>query len=223
MRKTDWDLVIKPRSSLFNLNLKEIWHYKDLVVLFVKRDFVSPYKQTILGPDLVFYPTDSYYHCFCCIFGNIAKIPTDGITAGLFYMSGITLWNYFSACLTSTIKYICYQMPDIFGKVYFPSLVLPLSKVISNIIKFGIQFDYLLLAMILVSILMDMFIRIFSIYWIFTPVLILFMAGIGLGLGHYSFFPYYEIPGSDFPDLICSSTRHVCNSYCLPDSFLANQ
>ncbi len=145
--KENWDLVIRPQSSLFDLHLKEVWHYKDLIGLFIKRDFAAQYKQTILGPLWHIIQPILTTAIFLLLFGKIARIPTDGIQPVLFYMSGITLWNYFSACLTSTSNTFVINAP-IFGKVYFPRLVIPLSIVFSNIIRLGIQFALLIAAMI---------------------------------------------------------------------------
>ncbi|OCX54572.1 ABC transporter permease [Mucilaginibacter sp. PPCGB 2223] len=176
-----WDLEIKPKSSLLNINLKELWHYRDLMWLFVRRDFVAQYKQTILGPLWhVIQPVFTTL-MFLLVFGKIAKISTDGIEPILFYMSGITIWTYFSTCLTNTANTFVANAP-IFGKVYFPRLILPLSVVMSNIVKFGIQF-LLLFVMMLYFALFKHIPIVFSVNWLLIPVLILLMAGIGLGCG----------------------------------------
>ena len=142
-----WDLIITPKSGFFDLRLRELWKYRDLLTLFVRRDFVAQYKQTVLGPLWhVIQPLFTVL-IFLIIFGRIANIPTDGIQPVLFYMSGITIWNYFSSCLTNTSNTFTVNA-SIFGKVYFPRLVLPLSVVISNIIRFGIQFLLLVAMMI---------------------------------------------------------------------------
>ena len=176
----EWDLVIRPQSSFLDLNLGEVWRYKDLILLFVKRDFASQYKQTVLGPVWHLIQPILTTAIFLLLFGKIANIPTDGIQPVLFYMSGITLWNYFSGCLVSTSNTFITNAP-IFGKVYFPRLVIPLSIVISNIIRLGIQFALLLAAMIWYHF------RGFPIYfgfsWLWIPVLLLLIAGISLGLG----------------------------------------
>jgi lipopolysaccharide transport system permease protein len=176
-----WDLVIKPSNSLFDLNLKEIWRYRDLLLLFVKRDFTAQYKQTILGPFWNLIQPILMTLMFLLVFGKIANIPTDGIKPSvLFYMSGITIWNYFSVCLTSTSSTFVTNAP-IFGKVYFPRLVMPLSIVISNIVRFGIQFALLLAMMIYFN---------FAGYplhlqwsWLLVVPVLLLMGGLGLGLG----------------------------------------
>lgn len=176
-----WDLEIKPQASLFDLNLKEVWKYRDLMMLFVRRDFVAQYKQTILGPLWHVIQPVLTTIMFLLVFGKIANIPTDGIEPILFYMSGITIWNYFSTCLTATSNTFVANA-GIFGKVYFPRLVLPLSVVISNIIKLGIQFGILFLGMIWFAIFKNIPIQ-FGVNWLLIPVLVIIMAGIGLGLG----------------------------------------
>src|SRR4026209_2508563 len=128
-----WDQVIQPKAKLLDLNLKEVWRYRDLLMLFVKRDFTAQYKQTVLGPLWHFIQPILTTLVFLLVFGKIANIPTDGIEPILFYMSGITIWNYFSACLTSTSNTFVANA-GIFGKVYFPRLVIPLSTVLSNLV-----------------------------------------------------------------------------------------
>jgi lipopolysaccharide transport system permease protein len=176
-----WDMVLKARTSLFELNLREVWRYRDLMWLFVRRDFVAQYKQTILGPIWHVIQPLLTTLIFLFLFGKVARIGTDGIEPILFYMSGITIWNYFSACLTTTSTTFVTNAA-IFGKVYFPRLVIPLSVVFSNIIRFGIQFLLLLVFMILYLIFKGVSIHLTS-YWLFIPLLIGIMAGIGLGLG----------------------------------------
>lgn len=180
--QNDWDLVIKPRSSILKLNLKEVWHYRYLLVMFVKRDIVAVYKQTILGPIWFFIQPILTTIVYVVIFGNIAKISTDGLPQILFYLAGITIWNYFSEILTSTSNTFVVNA-NIFGKVYFPRLVLPLSKVISGLIKFGIQFLLFVLTLFYFlfkgSTVHPDFIGILF----FTPVVLIIMAGLGLGLG----------------------------------------
>jgi len=176
-----WDLEIKPKASLLDLNLKEVWRYRDLMMLFVRRDFVAQYKQTILGPLWHIIQPVLTTIMFLLVFGKIANIPTDGIEPILFYMSGITIWNYFSTCLTATSNTFVANA-GIFGKVYFPRLVLPLSIVISNIVKLGIQFGILFLGMLWFAIFKNIPIQ-FGVQWLLIPVLIIILAGIGLGLG----------------------------------------
>ena len=175
-----WDIVLQPKTSFFKLNLKEVWRYRDLMWLFVRRDFVSQYKQTILGPLWHLIQPLLTTLMFLFLFGRVARIGTDGIEPILFYMSGITIWNYFAACLTNTSTTFVMNAA-IFGKVYFPRLVMPLSIVISNIIRLGIQFGLLLLCMVIYA--FKGVPIIISAYWLLLPVIVLVMAGIGLGLG----------------------------------------
>jgi len=135
----EWTEVISPQSHLLDLKLLEVWRYRDLLVMLVKRDFVATYKQTILGPLWFFIQPLLTTITYMVIFGNIAKISTDGLPMTLFYMAGITLWNYFSECLNKTAT-VFKDNANIFGKVYFPRLIMPLSIVISNLVRFGIQF-----------------------------------------------------------------------------------
>jgi lipopolysaccharide transport system permease protein len=175
-----WDLVLEPKAALFDLQLKEVWKYRDLLVLFVKRDFVAQYKQTILGPLWHFIQPIFTTIVFMLVFGKIANIPTDGIQPALFYMSGISIWNYFSACLTATSNTFVANA-GIFGKVYFPRLVMPLSTVMSNMVKFGIQFLLLLAVMSWYGIKTGHFY--FGVGWLLIPLLVIMMAGLGLGMG----------------------------------------
>ena len=171
---------ITPKKHLLDVNLKELWSYKDLLFLFVRRDFVSVYKQTILGPIWFFIQPIFATIMFTVIFGKLAEIPTDGLPQVLFYMSGITCWNYFSECLNKTSNVFILNAP-IFGKVYFPRLILPISIVISNLFKFGIQF-FLFLAILLYFYFNGSTIQP-NIYMLILPFLILLMAGLGLGFG----------------------------------------
>ncbi len=175
-----WTEVITPRTNLFDLRLGEVWKYRDLLWLFVRRDFIAQYKQTILGP--LWHVIQPLFTTiiFLFLFGRIANIPTDGIQPVLFYMSGITIWNYFAACLTSTSNTFLANA-NIFGKVYFPRLVLPLSVILSNVVRFGIQFGLLLVMMIWYQ--FHGYPIHLTGYWICIPILIILMAGIGLGLG----------------------------------------
>ncbi|MBI2268848.1 MAG: ABC transporter permease [Bacteroidetes bacterium] len=177
----NWTHIIKPSYSLFDLNLKDVWRYRDLIGLFVKRDFVAAYKQTILGPLWHFIQPLFTTAIFLLVFTKIARIPTDGINPVLFYMSGITLWNYFSSCLMGTSNTFG-SNAGIFGKVYFPRLVSPISTVISNLMKFGIQFLLLIVVMIWFAIIKgDHFY--FGWSWLLIFPLLIILAGLGLGLG----------------------------------------
>lgn len=175
-----WDLEIKPKASWWDLQLKDIWRYRDLLMLFVRRDFVSVYKQTILGPLWFFIQPILTTITFTVIFGNVAKIPTDGLPQILFYMSGIVAWSYFSDCLDKTSS-VFVSNASIFGKVYFPRLVVPLSIVISNLLKFAVQF-LLLLLFLLYFIVKGANVHP-NMYILLTPFLLVIMAGLGLGFG----------------------------------------
>lgn len=176
----EWDLTIEPHSSLFKLNLKDVWRYRDLLWLFVKRDFVSFYKQTILGPLWFFIQPLFTTIIFTFIFGNLAGISTDGLPQPLFYMAGITAWNYFADCLTKTST-VFKDNANIFGKVYFPRLIMPLSIVASNLVRFIVQ--------MILFVMMIAYYAIqganFHFTWAISlfPFLILLMALLGLGLG----------------------------------------
>ncbi len=180
IQQDTWDLVIKPQTSLFDLNLIDVWRYRDLVWLFVKRDFTAQYKQTILGPLWHFIQPVFTTIVFLIVFNRIAKIPTDGIEPAVFYMSGITIWNYFSSCLNGTSNTFVANA-GIFGKVYFPRLILPISVVLSNMVKFGIQLILLLLVMGYFAIKGGHFYIGWS--WLLIPVLVVMMALLGLGVG----------------------------------------
>lgn len=175
----EWDHVIESKSSLFDLRLKEVWHYRDLLVLFVRRDFVTVYKQTILGPLWFFIQPILTTITFTIIFGNVAQLSTDGAPKLVFYMAGITLWNYFSSCLTS-VAGVFNANAGIFGKVYFPRLIMPLTIVISNLMKFGVQF--LMFIIFVIYFFTNGQIQPNS--WVLlTPFIILLMAVISMGIG----------------------------------------
>jgi lipopolysaccharide transport system permease protein len=173
--------VITPRKSLFDLKLDEIWYYRDLFVLFIKRDITVTYKQTILGPLWFFIQPLLTTLMFLLVFGRIAGIPTGGVPPVLFYMGGITVWNYFSECLRLTSDTFV-KNAGLFGKIYFPRIITPLSVVSSNLVKFGIQFT--------------LFLAVFVYYYFFTdaavhpnitllllPAYILILAVMALGFG----------------------------------------
>lgn len=178
----DWLFEITPKNKFFSLNLKEVWQYRDLLFLFVKRDVITVYKQTVLGP--LWYLIQPLFTAitFTIIFNNVAGINTGNVPPFLFNLAGITVWNYFTACLNGTSDTFKANA-GIFGKVYFPRIITPLSVVISNLIKFGIQFF--------------IFIAFYCYYYIqgkdlslngsvlLFPLLILVMGILGLGLGMF--------------------------------------
>jgi lipopolysaccharide transport system permease protein len=176
-----WDMIISPKRNLLDLRLGELWHARDLVMLFVRRDFVSVYKQTILGP--LWYPIQPLLTTvvFTVIFNSIAKLPTDSLPPFLFYMSGTVVWAYFASCLTKTSETFVGNA-NLFGKVYFPRLAVPVSILISNLITFLIQFAFFL-AFMLYFVLTGTGIQVNWLWIALSPVLLLMMAGLGLGLG----------------------------------------
>lgn len=175
-----WDLILRPKTGWFDLHLSDLWRYRDLTMLFVWRDFVAQYKQTILGPLWHIIQPLFTTLLFTLIFGRVAKLPTDSLPPMLFYMAGITCWNYFAECLNrSSGTFI--NNASIFGKVYFPRLCVPVSIVISNIIKFAIQFA-LFLAMMGFYYAKGEPVHLNSLV-LLTPVLVLIMAALGLGVG----------------------------------------
>ncbi|HTN46491.1 MAG TPA: ABC transporter permease [Flavipsychrobacter sp.] len=174
-----WDIVIEPKNSLFSLNLKDVWRYRDLLQLLVKRDFISIYKQTILGPLWFFIQPLLTTAMYLLIFNKVANLSTDDVPPLLFYLAGITCWNYFSETLTKTSDTFITNA-SIFGKVYFPRLIIPLSIVFSSLIRLVIQFALFMIFWVYYiyqgAVQPNMYVLLF-------PVLLLMMAALGLGLG----------------------------------------
>ena len=176
----DWLFVIKPRHKFLSLNLREVWQYRDLLFLFVKRDIITVYKQTVLGP--LWYLIQPLFTSltFTIIFNNVAGINTGSVPPFLFNLTGITVWNYFTACLNGTSDTFKVNA-SVFGKVYFPRIITPLSIVISNLIKFGIQF------LIFIAFYIFYYLKgvnlILNGFAVFFPFLIIIMGILGLGLG----------------------------------------
>lgn len=177
----DWTIEIYPHDSLLSLRLGEVWRYRDLLMLFVRRDFVALYKQTILGPLWYLIQPLMTTVVFTLIFSKIAKIGTDDIPPVLFYLAGITLWSYFSECLTK-VSDTFFANQQIFGKVYFPRIIVPLSLVTSGLIKFGIQFMLFIGMIGFFTIFRGVDLQI-NAYALLTPFLILIMAMLALGFG----------------------------------------
>ena len=176
-----WTTEIRPKTSLLDVDFGELWRYRDLCLLFVKRNIITQYKQTILGPLWYLVQPTLTTVMYMIVFGGIAKISTDGLPQPLFYLAGICLWQYFADCLTKTSNTFV-DNAGIFGKVYFPRLVVPLANVISNLVRFVIQ--------------LMLFFAVYAYYLIFTdvnvtpnlyallfPVLVLILAGLALGFG----------------------------------------
>jgi lipopolysaccharide transport system permease protein len=177
----EWTDVITPTSKWYQLNLREVYDYKDLLFLFVRRDFVSQFKQTILGPLwFVIQPVLQAFTMYF-VFGKMAKIGTDGLPAFLFYLSGTILWSYFADCLNQNAKTFTGNA-NIFGKVYFPRLIIPISVVISNFFKLTIRLGLFILAYAYYAIFTDANLIVSPYIWVFIPLVIL-MAGYGLSLG----------------------------------------
>jgi lipopolysaccharide transport system permease protein len=178
--KEYWDIEITSKTSLLDLKLKDTWEYRDLLFLLVRRDFVSFYKQTILGPLWFFIQPLFTTIIYTFIFGNLASIPTDGLPQPLFYLAGITAWNYFSDCLNKTSG-VFSANAGLFGKVYFPRLIVPLSTVVSNLIRFGVQMALFFIMMAIYAIKGANIHP--NAYILLFPFLLLLMAMLGLGLG----------------------------------------
>lgn len=181
VNEQQWTTEIRPRESLFSVDLKEIWRYRDLFVLFVKRNIITQYKQTMLGPLWWFIQPLFTTVMYMVVFGGIAKISTDGMPQPLFYLAGIAFWQYFADCLNKTSNTFV-SNAGIFGKVYFPRLISPLSDVASNLVRFAIQ--------------LGLFLIIYIYYYVFTdapihpnwcallfPLLVIMLAGLALGFG----------------------------------------
>lgn len=175
-----WDLEIKPQDSLFNLHLRDVWNYRDLLWLLVRRDFVSFYKQTILGPFWFFVQPLLTTLMFTLVFGKMGGFSTDGLPPVLFYMAGITAWNYFADCITKTST-VFKDNAAIFGKVYFPRLIMPLSIVVSNLVRFAVQFFLFLLIIAYYAFKGTSFHFTWAI--LLFPVVVVLMAALGLGSG----------------------------------------
>jgi lipopolysaccharide transport system permease protein len=177
----NWDLVIKPQSSLLDIPWRDIWRYRDLLRMFVKRDVITVYKQTVLGPIWFVVQPILTTAIYILVFGNIAGISTDGMPKILFYLSGIVIWNYFSETFNQTSVTFT-QNAAIFGKVYFPRLIMPLAKVASSLIKFFIQFAFLLVVYLYFILSGNETIHP-NITLLLIPVYVIMMAGLGLGFG----------------------------------------
>lgn len=175
-----WTEIIEPKTKLLDLRLNELWRYRDLVLMFVRRDFVANYKQTILGPIWFFLQPLLTSLTYIFIFGRMAGLSTDGLPMMVFYLAGITIWNYFSETLTKTAT-VFKDNAQMFGKVYFPRLTMPFSIVVSNMVRFFIQF---LLFIIIWAYYLAKTDSIHpNLYILLTPVLVIIMGLLALGLG----------------------------------------
>lgn len=180
MKETEWDIEIKPHDKLLSVDFKELWRYRDLCSLFIRKNIVVQYKQTILGPLWYLIQPMLTVVMFMVVFGGIAGIPTDGVPQPLFYLGGICLWQYFSDCLNATSNTFV-SNAGIFGKVYFPRLIMPISSVLSNLLRFGIQFGLFIVVYVIYA-----FVGCSAhpnLYALLFPLLVLMMAGLSLGFG----------------------------------------
>ena len=176
-----WTTEIKPKNKLLQVDFKEIWQYRDLWSLFVKRDIITQYKQTILGPLWYVIQPLMTTIMYMVVFGGIAQISTDGLPQPLFYLAGICMWQYFADCLNKTSSTFTTNA-GIFGKVYFPRLIVPLSTVTSNLIRFGIQFLLFVIVYLYYALFTSVSIHT-NLYALLLPVLVLMLAGLALGFG----------------------------------------
>ena len=181
MNEENWTTVIKPKNRLLDVNLKELWRYRDLISLFIKRNIITHYKQTILGPIWFLVQPAITVIMYMVVFGGIAGIPTDGIPRPIFYLAGTCMWQYFADCLGKTSNTFV-NNAGIFGKVYFPRLAIPISDVVSNLLRFAIQFGFFLVVYAFYAIFEDFGFR-FNWYALLFPLLILMLAGLALGFG----------------------------------------
>lgn len=182
MEEENWDLVIKPKDKLFSVDFKELWAYRDLCSLFVKRNIITQYKQTILGPVWFVIQPALTVLMYMIVFGGIAGIPTDGVPRPLFYLAGTCMWGYFSTCLTSTSNTFV-NNAGIFGKVYFPRIVMPISTVISNLLRFGIQLGFFVFVYLFYYFIDPSSGAHLTWYALLAPVLVVMLAGLALGFG----------------------------------------
>ena len=179
--QNNWTTVIKPKTSLLSVDFHELWQYRDLYRMFVKRYIVTRYKQTILGPLWFFIQPIMTTIMFMVVFGGIAKISTDGLPQPLFYLAGICLWQYFAESLNQTSKTFI-DNANVFGKVYFPRLVVPMATVTSNLVRLAIQMGLFFLVFAYYMFFTDAPVHP-NLYLLLTPILILILAGLALGFG----------------------------------------
>ena len=177
-----WDIVIKPKDKLLAVDFKELWHYRDLCALFVKRNIITQYKQTILGPVWFVVQPALTVIMYMIVFGGIAGIPTDGVPRPLFYLAGTAMWTYFSSCLGKTSNTFVTNA-GIFGKVYFPRLVMPVADVISNLLRLAIQFGFFVIVYAVYALVDPDCAAHLTWYALLLPVLIVMSAGLALGFG----------------------------------------
>jgi len=181
-KNAQWDTVIKPRSGWLDLHLRECWKYRDLILLFVKRNFIIVYKQTILGPAWAIIQPLLTTLIFTVVFGGIAGLPTDGIPQFLFYMCGNIAWHYFAGSLTD-VSVTFSKNSKIFGKVYFPRLVMPIATVLTQLINFAIQYAFFLIFLVYYANVPGTAVHPNMGLILLTPLMLLHMALLALGVG----------------------------------------
>ncbi len=182
MAEEHWDIVIRPKDKLLSVDLKELWQYRDLCSLFIKRNIITQYKQTILGPLWYVVQPALTVIMYMIVFGGIAGIPTDGVPRPLFYLAGTCLWQYFADCITKTSNTFV-DNANIFGKVYFPRLVMPIANIVSNLLRFGIQLGFFLVVYIVYALVDPTCNAHFTWYALLFPVLLMMIAGLAFGFG----------------------------------------
>ena len=182
LQEEKWDIEIKPKDKLLSVDFKELWRYRDLCSLFVKRNIITQYKQTILGPAWFIIQPALTVLMYMIVFGGIAGIPTDGVPRPLFYLAGTCMWNYFSECLTKTSNTFV-DNASIFGKVYFPRLVMPIANVTSNLLRFAIQLGFFVIVYVIYAFADPSCTAHLTWYALLFPILVLMMAGLALGFG----------------------------------------
>ena len=181
MSEEKWTTVIKPKTRLLEVNFMELWDYRDLISLFIKRNIITQYKQTVLGPLWYIVQPALSVIMYMIVFGGIAGIPTDGVAQPLFYLAGTCMWQYFSDCLSKTSNTFV-DNAGIFGKVYFPRLAVPVANVVSNLLRFGIQLGLFFVVYAVYAVFGDPGAH-FTWYALLFPVLVLMLAGLALGFG----------------------------------------
>jgi len=178
----EWDIIIKPKNKLLDFKLKELYNYRDLLWLWVRREYVGAYKQTILGPLWHFISPIFSTLIYMLLYGKIAKLSTDGVPMFLFYNAGITIWNFFNGCFGCAAGSFS-NHAGIFGKVYFPRLIMPLASMVTTLIKFGIQFSFFIVALLYMSYFEGYQSRFNFLSLIYVPISLILLAGIGFGFG----------------------------------------
>ena len=181
-KSAGWDTVIRPRRGWFDIDFKGLVHYRDLIWLMVKRNFTVLYKQTILGPAWVVIQPLLTTLVFTVVFGNLAGLPTDGVPKFLFYMAGNVMWHFFAQCLTTTSETFV-KNSKLFGKVYFPRLVMPLSTVLTEMINFAVQFALFLVFVVIYALRPDSGVQPNWQLILLTPLMLIQMGLLGLGFG----------------------------------------